>query len=79
MKNFCIIVLCISLSVASILFALNGRYRVINVDRQSEVLLCKYDSLTGKTWNLRNADKALHWVEIKEYGYVYLPPEDKKK
>ena len=78
MKNFGIMILCISLAISAFLFALNGRYQVTTYEGdllgQSAWMRC--DTITGRTWVV--SDKGMHWTEIRDYGYAYVKPEDDK-
>jgi len=78
-KNIGVIILCICLSVAAIIFSLNGRYKVImnaGADHAG-VIWIKYDTLTGRTWGLWGLSGKMHWSEVKDYGYV-IPPTNEK-
>lgn len=84
MKNFGIMVLCFSLAVAAPLFALRGRYQV-SIYEGSRVGLIpwmRYDTITGRTWlmsDLTQSNEGAHWIEVKDYGYAYLKPEEQKE
>ena len=79
MKSFGIMILCISLAVAAFLFALKGRYQVATYEGSllGQMAWMKCDTITGRTWVI--SDKGIHWIEIKDYGYVYLKPEEQKE
>lgn len=79
MKNFGIMILCISLSVAAFLFALKGRYQISTYEGSRVGLMpwMKCDTITGRTWLV--SDEGVHWVEVKDYGYVYTKPDEQKQ
>ncbi len=78
MKSFGIFILCVSLSVAAVLFSLNGRYKVSAEGSQGMLgRWIKLDTITGRTWQI-DTSKSLEWIEIIDYGYVYTKPEEKK-
>ncbi len=79
MKNFGIMILCVSLAVAAFLFALKGRYQVATYEGSllGQMSWMKYDTMTGRTWVI--SDKGIHWIEINDYGYAFLKPEDQKE
>jgi len=80
MKNFCIIVLCISLSIASILFSLNGRYKVtMNSGDLGGTVWCRVDSLTGRAWFVSLTSEDRTWTEIRSFGYAFTKPSDNKE
>lgn len=79
MRNFGIMILCISLAVAAFLFALKGRYQLSTYEGSRVGLMpwVRYDTITGRTWLM--SDKGVQWIEIKDYGYVYVNPEEQKE
>ncbi len=78
MKNFGIFIFCVSLSIAAVLFALNGRYKV-SADGSQGMLgrWIKLDTITGRTWQI-DTSKGLEWIEIRDYGYAYLKSDEQK-
>ena len=78
MKNFGIMILCISLAIAAFIFALNGRYQLSPYQGSSSLggmIWMKCDTITGRIWEL-NINKGKQWVEIMSYGNCYiLEPE----
>jgi hypothetical protein len=78
MKNFGIMILCISLAVAAFLFALKGRYQVSTYEGSRVGLMpwMRYDTMTGRTWLV--SDKGVHWIEVRDYGYAYNKPEEQE-
>jgi hypothetical protein len=56
MKNFGIMILCISLAVSAFIFALNGRYQVSTYQGDGTfggMIWMKCDTITGRVWDLR--------------------------
>lgn len=79
MKNFCIGFLCICVGIASLLFALNGRFEITtSTGEGSGFIWYKYDRLLGRTWVFTPQEDNMQWVEIPDFGYAYLPPEDQE-
>ena len=76
MKNFGIMILCISLAVSAFLFALNGRYQVFICQGDIPTFV-RCDTITGRTWKM-DMQKGLQWTEIRDYGFVYILEEQKK-
>jgi hypothetical protein len=79
MKNIGILILCICLSVAAIIFSLKGRYQVImNAGaNHAGAIWLKCDTLTGRTWGLWGLSGKRYWSEVKDYGHV-IPPTNNK-
>ena len=80
MKNFGIMILCISLAVAAFLFALKGRYQVTPYQGEGTfggMIWMKCDTITGRVWDL-SINGGKQWVEIIDYGNGYILEEQKK-
>ncbi|MHC4123957.1 MAG: hypothetical protein ACYSSI_10320 [Planctomycetota bacterium] len=82
MKNIiiaCIIAFALIVS-AYLLSSTNrtGRYKIImNSGEMSGLLLVKYDTVTGRTW--QSNFQVPHWIEVKDYGYTYNRPDKENK
>ena len=80
MKNFGIMILCVSLAVLAFLFALNGRYQISTYQGSGQLggmMWMKCDTITGRVWDL-NMNEGKQWAEIRNYGNVYILEEQKK-
>jgi len=78
MKSF-ISLLCVALSIASIIFALNGRFEMItNTGEGSGIIWYKYDRLTGRTWVFTPQEDSMQWIEIRDYGMGYLSSKEQE-